>query len=70
MTLVSKPDPRKKLIQAAVIDAVLIGLGVVAFIMTGSPLWILLAILVGTGISAPLMISAMRQIKEQDNASG
>jgi multisubunit Na+/H+ antiporter MnhC subunit len=70
LTLVSKPDPRKKLIQAAVIDAVLIGLGVVAFIMTGSPLWILLAILVGTGISAPLMISAMRQIKEQDNASG
>jgi multisubunit Na+/H+ antiporter MnhC subunit len=69
LTLVSKPDPRKKLIQAAVIDALLIGLGVVAFIMTGSPLWILLAILVGTGISAPLMISAMRQIKEQDNAS-
>lgn len=70
MTLVSRPDPRKKLIQAAVIDAVLIGLGVVAFITTGSPLWILLAILVGAGISAPLMISAMRQIKEQDNASG
>ena len=70
MTLVERPNPRKKLIMAAGIDFLLLALGVAFFLISGNLIWILLATLVGAGISAPMMISAMRDIKEQNDASG
>jgi ABC-type antimicrobial peptide transport system permease subunit len=70
MTLVQRPDPRKKLMLAAGLDFILVALGVVLFLGSGNVMWVLLAILVGAGLSVPLMISAMREIKEQNNASG
>lgn len=69
MTLVEKPDPRKKLILAALLDAMIIGLGAAIFFVSGSVLYLLLSILIGAGISAPLMISALRELKEQKDAS-
>ena len=70
MTLVQRPDPRKKLMLAAGLDFILVALGVVLFLGSGNVMWVLLAILIGAGLSVPLMISAMREIKEQNNASG
>ena len=70
MALVEKPDPRKKLILAAGLDFIIIALGVALFLTSGSMLWILTSILIGTGVSLPLFISAIRDMREQSNASG
>ena len=70
MALAEKPDPRKKLILAAGLDFIIIALGVALFLTSGSLLWILTAIFIGTGVSVPLFISAIRDMKEQSNASG
>lgn len=70
MALAEKPDPRKKLILAAGLDFIIIALGVALFLTSGSLLWILTAIFIGTGVSVPLFISAMRDMREQSNASG
>jgi integral membrane sensor domain MASE1 len=70
MALAEKPDPRKKLILAAGLDFIIIALGVALFLTSGSLLWILTAIFIGTGVSVPLFISAIRDMREQSNASG
>ena len=70
MALAEKPDPRKKLILAAGLDFIIIALGVALFLTSGNMLWILLSILIGTGVSVPLFISALRDMREQSNASG
>ena len=70
MALAEKPDPRKKLILAAGLDFIIIALGVALFLTSGSLLWILTAIFIGTAVSVPLFISAIRDMKEQSNASG
>lgn len=70
MALSEKPDPRKKLILAAGLDFIIIALGVALFLTSGSMLWILTSILIGTGVSVPLFISALRDMREQSNASG
>lgn len=69
MALAEKPDPRKKLILAAGLDFIIIALGVALFLTSGSLLWILTAIFIGTGVSVPLFISAIRDMREQSNAS-
>ena len=70
MTLVEKPDPRKKLFFAVALDVFCVLGGVAAFLTSGSILWLLLSVLLGAGVSAPLVISAMRELREQNNASG
>ena len=70
MALAERPDPKKKLITAAVIDALLVGAGVVVFLITNSAIWFIMALVAGAIISAPLILSAAREMKEQDNASG
>lgn len=69
MALVQKADPRKKLIVAAFIDVLLVGLGVAIFVVSGSPIWIILGIGLGTIVSVPMIMAAMRELKEQKNAS-
>ena len=70
MALAEKPDPRKKLILAAGLDFIIIALGVALFLTSGNMMWILMSILIGTGVSVPLFISAIRDMREQSNASG
>lgn len=70
MALVERPDPRTKIVIAAIIDAMIIGLGAALFVVSGNMVWILGAVFVGAGISVPLIISAMREFREQNNASG
>ena len=70
MTLSEKPDPRKKLMLAAGIDAIFVIIGVALFLTSGSMLWIILALAAGAAVSAPMIISAVRELKEQSNASG
>ena len=70
MALVERPDPRKKLIIAAGLDFLIVALGVAMFVASGSMLWILMAVAFGAAVSVPLILSAMREIREQDNASG
>jgi len=70
MALAERPDPKKKLITAAIIDALLVGAGVVVFLITNSAIWFIMALVAGAIISAPLILSAAREMKEQDNASG
>jgi len=69
MALVERPDPRKKLILAAGLDFVFVALGVAMFVVSGSMLWILMAIGFGAAVSVPLILSAMREIRERNNAS-
>ena len=70
MTLSEIPDPRKKLMLAAGIDAIFVIIGVALFLTSGSMLWIILALAAGAAVSAPMIISAVRELKEQSNASG
>ncbi len=70
MALVERPDPRKKLILAAGIDFLIVALGVAMFVVSGSMLWILMAVAFGAAVSVPLILSAMREIRERNDASG
>ncbi|MEL6413914.1 MAG: hypothetical protein AAFQ15_03115 [Pseudomonadota bacterium] len=70
MSLVEKPDPRKKLMLAAGIDSIFVIIGVALFLTSGSMLWVILALAAGAAVSAPMIISALRELKEQSNASG
>jgi len=70
MALAERPDPRKKLILAAGLDFLFVALGVSMFLTSGSMLWILMAVAFGAAVSVPLILSAMREIREQNNASG
>ena len=65
MALVERPDPRRKLILAAGLDFMIIALGVALFVASGRMLWILLAVALGAVVSVPLILSAMREIREQ-----
>ena len=70
MAISEKPDPRKKLMLAAGIDSIFVIIGVALFLTSGSMLWIILALAAGAAVSAPMIISAVRELKEQSNASG
>ena len=69
MALVEKPDPKKKLLMAAIIDAFLVGAGLVVFLTTNSAIWFIMALVAGAVISTPLLLSAAREMKEQNDAS-
>ena len=66
MALVEKPNPAKKLLQVAVLDGALIMVGVVIFLMTQNVVYLIIALLIGAAISTPLLLQAVRQMKEQD----
>lgn len=70
MALSEKPDPRKKLMLAAGIDAIFVIIGVAMFLTSGSMLWVILALAAGAAVSAPMIILAVRELREQNNASG
>ena len=70
MALSEKPDPRKKLMLAAGIDSIFVIIGVALFLTSGSMLWVIFALAAGAAVSAPMIISAVRELKEQSNASG
>ncbi|MEM7638089.1 MAG: hypothetical protein AAF269_03415 [Pseudomonadota bacterium] len=69
MALVEKPDPKKKLLMAAIFDAILVGAGLVVFLTTNSAIWFIMALVAGAVISTPLLLSAAREMKEQNDAS-
>ena len=69
MALAEKPDPRKKLMLAGALDGIVILTGVGLFVTTGSMMWIIGAVIAGAVVSAPLILSAIRELKEQSNAS-
>lgn len=69
MALVERTDPKKKFLMAAIIDSLLVGVGLVVFLITNSAIWFIMALVAGAVISAPLLLSAMRELKEQNNAS-
>ncbi|MEM9179008.1 MAG: hypothetical protein AAGA89_04820 [Pseudomonadota bacterium] len=69
MALVEKPDPKKKLLMAAIVDAILVGAGLVVFLTTNSAIWFIMALVAGAVISTPLLLSAAREMKEQNDAS-
>ena len=70
MALSERPDPRKKLMLAAGIDSIFVIIGVALFLTSGSMLWVILALAAGAAVSAPMIIAAVRELKEQSNASG
>ncbi|MEL7113758.1 MAG: hypothetical protein AAFZ74_07645 [Pseudomonadota bacterium] len=69
MALAEKPDPRRKLLLAAALDSIIVMLGVALFVTSGSLIWIFGSLAIGAAVSVPLIISAMREIKEQKDAS-
>lgn len=69
MALVERPDPKKKFLMAAIVDSLLVGVGLVVFLITNSAIWFIMALVAGAVISAPLLLSSMRELKEQNNAS-
>lgn len=70
MALVEKPDPRKKLMLALGLDSIFVIVGAALFFTTGQVFWIIGALVAGAIVSAPLILSAVRELKEQNNASG
>ena len=70
MALAEKPDPRRKLLLAAGLDSIIVLLGVALFITSGNMMWIFGALAIGAAVSVPLIVSAMREIREQKDASG
>ncbi|MEL6860614.1 MAG: hypothetical protein AAGL11_02160 [Pseudomonadota bacterium] len=69
MALVEKPDPRKKLMLAGGLDSIIVLIGVALFLTSGNMFWIVGAIVVGAAISVPMIFTAMRELKEQKDAS-
>jgi cyanate permease len=69
MALAERPDPRRKLLLAAALDSIIVLLGVALFVTSGSLIWIFGSLAIGAAVSVPLIISAMREIKEQKDAS-
>lgn len=69
MALAERPDPRRKLLLAAALDSIIVLLGVALFVTSGSLMWIFGSLAIGAAVSVPLIISAMREIKEQKDAS-
>ena len=69
MALAEKPDPRRKLLLAAALDTIIVLVGVALFLTSGSMMWIFGSLAIGAAVSVPLIISAMREIKEQQDAS-
>ncbi|MEO0608064.1 MAG: hypothetical protein AAFY82_07515 [Pseudomonadota bacterium] len=69
MALVERPDPRKKLMLAGALDGLIIIAGIGLFLSTGNMMWILGAVIVGAIVSVPMLISAIRALKEQQDAS-
>ena len=69
MALAEKPDPRRKLLLAAALDTLIVLVGVALFVTSGSMMWIFGSLAIGAAVSVPLIISAMREIREQQNAS-
>ena len=43
MALAERPDPRKKLVLAAVLDTIIVMVGVLLFVVSGSLIWIFAA---------------------------
>lgn len=70
MALVERPDPRRKLMLAVVLDLIIITLGVALFVTSGNILWIIGGAFIASAVAAPLVISVIREMKEQTNASG
>lgn len=62
--------PRTRILLAAAIEATFFGLGCVAAIVSGNMLLLVFAIAIGTGIGLPLMLPALRELREQNHASG
>ena len=69
MALVEKPDPRRKMMLAIVLDFIIIALGVALFVTSGNMIWIIGAAFLASAAAAPLLISAIREMKEQNHAS-
>ena len=69
MALAEKPDPRKKLLLAGGLDTIVVLLGVALFVTSGNAMWMFGAFAIGAAVSAPLIFSAMRELKEQKDAS-
>ena len=69
MALVEKTAPKKKLLMAAIIDAILVGAGLIVFLTTNSAIRFIMALVAGAVISTPLLLSAAREMKEQNDAS-
>ncbi len=68
MTFEKKEDPAKILIKAAIIEAPVLILGVVLFLMTGNLVWIIGAAVLGGAIMIPAVLR-VKKIQERDNAS-
>ncbi|MEM1147601.1 MAG: hypothetical protein AAGA72_15685 [Pseudomonadota bacterium] len=69
MALAERPDPRKKLVLAAVLDTIIVMVGVVLFVVSGSLIWIFAALGAGAVISLPLIVSGIRGLKEHQDAA-
>lgn len=69
MALGDKTDPRRKLFLAGALDFIIIALGVALFATSGNAIWLIGSIMIGAAVSAPLIFSAMRDLKERNNAS-
>ena len=57
------------LLRAGVFEALCIIAGVVAWLLTGSWVWIVAGVLAGLGFSVPAIIVFLREAKERDRAS-
>ncbi len=59
----------RELLWAGVLEALCFVAGVIAWMLTGSWVWIGAGVLAGLGFSLPAIIRLVREAREQDRAS-
>lgn len=65
-----KPEnPQKILVTAALVEAPVLVLGVVLFLMTDNPIWIVAGALVGAAIMIPAVLKVAKRQERNDDAS-
>ena len=60
---------RAELIRAGIFETLCVVAGLIAWMLTGSWIWILSGVVAGLGFSIPAIIKLVREAKEQDRAS-
>ena len=66
MSLVENPQAKQKLIWIALLDGFLTFAGVAVYLVTENLLYLIVALILGAAISVPLLLQAMRDMKEQN----
>ncbi|MEM6535092.1 MAG: hypothetical protein AAF613_05565 [Pseudomonadota bacterium] len=68
MSLIKRENPAKVILIAAIAEAPILLAGIIMFLQTDNPVWIIGAAAIGAAIMVPAVLKA-KKIQEQNDAS-